>query len=198
MARTKEFDPDAALQAALELFWERGYEATSMADLVTHLGVARASIYATFGSKHDLYLKAIDHYLRSREPSPVELLAQPGPALPAVRDVVELYAHEAVADTHRRGCMIVNAACERLPSDAAVARRVESSWDELEVALSSALIRAQAQGELPRDREPAALARFLLVLLQGIRVLGRGYPNPDRIRDAATQALTVLQAPQPH
>ncbi|MFE5588533.1 helix-turn-helix domain-containing protein, partial [Kitasatospora sp. NPDC056531] len=59
MARTKEFDPDAALQAALELFWRRGYEATSMADLVEGLGIARASIYATFGSKRELYLRAL-------------------------------------------------------------------------------------------------------------------------------------------
>lgn len=192
MARTKEFEPAAALQAALELFWERGYEATSMADLVDRLGVARASIYATFGSKHDLYMRALDHYLRTREPSPVALLSRPGPTLPAVRELVEAYAHEATADAHRRGCMIVNAACERLPGDAAVARRVESSWDSLEVALTSALTRAQAQGELPGGRDPSALASFLLVVLQGIRVLGRGYPNPDRIRAAATQALAVL------
>jgi TetR/AcrR family transcriptional repressor of nem operon len=193
MARVKEFDPDVALQAALELFWERGYEATSMADLVARLGVARASIYATFGGKHELYVRALERYLRTREPSPVELLSRPGPVLPAVRELVEAYAHESIADAHRRGCMIVNAACERLPGDAAVARRVESSWDGLEVALTSALTRAQAQGELPGDRDPAALASFLLVLLQGIRVLGRGYPNPDRIRAAAIQALTVLR-----
>ena len=62
VARTKEFDPEAALRAALELFWERGYEATSMADLVGHMGVARASIYATFGGKRALYLKALDRY----------------------------------------------------------------------------------------------------------------------------------------
>lgn len=192
MARTKEFDPEVALQRALELFWERGYEATSMADLVEHLGVARASLYATFGGKHDLYLKAFDRYLRTRDPSPVEVLSQPGPVLPAVRKLVELYAEESVRDERRRGCLIVNAATERLPGDAAVARKVESSWDGLEVALTSALTRAQAQGELARDADPAALARFLLVLLQGLRVMGRGHPNPDRVRDAASVALSVL------
>ncbi len=62
MARTKEFDPDVALRKVLDLFWRRGYEATSMADLVEHLGVARASIYATFGGKRELYLKALDRY----------------------------------------------------------------------------------------------------------------------------------------
>jgi TetR/AcrR family transcriptional regulator, transcriptional repressor for nem operon len=197
MARTKEFDPDVALQRALELFWERGYEATSMADLVEHLGVARASLYATFGGKHDLYLKAFDRYLRTRDPSPVELLSQPGPVLPAVRKLVELYAEETACDERRRGCLIVNAATERLPGDTAVARKVESSWDGLEVALTSALTRAQAQGELARDADPAALARFLLVLLQGLRVMGRGHPNPERVRDAAAVALSLLEGARP-
>ena len=193
MARTKEFDPDTALQGALELFWRRGYEATSMADLVQHLGIGRASIYATFGSKHELYLKALDRYLQLRNPNPIELLSQPGPALPAVRALVQQYAEESACDEQRRGCLVVNAAVERLPGDSAVARRVESSWDTLEVALASALTRARAQGELADDCDPRVLARFLLVVLQGLRVLGKGHPDPERLRDAAAQALTALK-----
>ncbi|HEX2034346.1 MAG TPA: TetR/AcrR family transcriptional regulator [Chloroflexota bacterium] len=181
-----------ALQAALELFWERGYEATSLSDLVEHLGIGRASLYATFGSKHELYVKALGHYLQTRTPDPVELLSQPGPVLPAVRALVERYVEEAICDQRRRGCMIVNAAAERLPGDARVARVVESSWDTLEVALTSAMTRARAQGELGADKDPRALARFLLAVLQGLRVLGKGDPNPERLRDAASQALAVL------
>ena len=98
MARTKEFDPDAALRAALELFWERGYEATSMADLVERLGIGRASLYATFGGKHELYLKALNLYLRTQDPDPVELLSRPGPVLPAVRALLEKYVEETIQD----------------------------------------------------------------------------------------------------
>ncbi|MDP9864061.1 MULTISPECIES: TetR/AcrR family transcriptional regulator [Streptosporangium] len=192
MARTKEFDPDTALQAALELFWERGYEATSMADLVGHLGIGRASLYATFGGKHDLYLKALRRYLETREPSPVEMLSQPGAALPAVRRLVEFYAEDSIRDQRRRGCMIANAAGELLPGDDAVARFVDANWTALETALASALIRAQAQGELAADRDPRALARFLLVFLQGLRLTAKGMPDPARLRDAAAQALRVL------
>lgn len=192
MARSKEFDPDAALQAALELFWERGYEATSMADLVEHLGVARASLYATFGNKHDLYLTALKRYVETRAPDPIELLSQPGPALPAVRALVELYAEESIADERRRGCLIVNAAAELMPQDTAVTRFVEAKWAALEAALTSALIRARAQGELGPDADPAALARFLLVVLQGLRITAKGSPDPGRLRDAAAQALRLL------
>lgn len=192
MARTKEFDPDVALQKALELFWERGYEATSMADLVEHLGVARASIYATFGGKHDLYVKAFERYLQTRDPDVVEALSQPGPALPAIRSLVEAYAEESLCDERRRGCMVVNAAVEVMSRDPQVARRVEASWDALEIALTSALTRARAQGEISGDKDPRALARFLLVMMQGMRVLGRAHPDAGRLRDATAQALAVL------
>ncbi|MFC7388319.1 TetR/AcrR family transcriptional regulator [Sphaerisporangium rhizosphaerae] len=192
MARTKEFDPEKALQAALELFWERGYEATSMADLVETLGIARASLYSTFGGKHDLYVLALRRYIETRNPPLVEILSQPGPALPAVRALVESYATDALDDGRRRGCMVVNAAAEMLPGDAEVTRILDANWTAMETALASALTRARAQGELPAGRDPRALARFLLVFLQGLRVVGKGFPDPARVRDAAAQALSVL------
>ncbi|MEU7134408.1 TetR family transcriptional regulator [Streptomyces sp. NPDC046261] len=192
MARTKEFDPDAALQSALELFWRRGYEATSMADLVAHLGVARASLYATFGSKRELYLKALERYGEQHGPRFVEELSQPGPALPAVRALVRRFAEEAACDELRRGCFVTNTAVELGAHDAESARRVEQSWHSVETALTSALMRAAAQGELPAGRDPVALARMLLVLLQGLRVVGKVNPSPGLPRDAADQALALL------
>ncbi len=192
MARTKEFDPDAALQSALELFWQRGYEATSMADLVAHLGIARASLYGTFGSKRELYLKALERYGEQHGPPIVEELSQPGPALPAVRALVRRFAEEAACDELRRGCFVTNTAVELGAHDADTARRVEQSWSSLETVLTSALMRAAAQGELPADRDPVALARMLLVLLQGLRVIGKVNPSAGLLRDAADQALTLL------
>ncbi|MET9443686.1 helix-turn-helix domain-containing protein [Streptomyces sp. NPDC006610] len=193
MARTKEFDPDAVLQSALELFWRRGYEATSMADLVEHLGIGRASIYATYGNKRELYLKALDRYAESRDPDLLDLLSQPGPALPAVRAVVRRFAAEAADDARRRaGCFVTNTAAELAPHDPAAARRVALSWEHLETLLHSALVRARARGELPGDRDPRALARMLLVLMQGLRVVGKASDDPARVRDAAEQALVLL------
>jgi TetR/AcrR family transcriptional repressor of nem operon len=164
-----------------------------MSDLVAHLGIGRASIYATFGNKHELYLKALDRYDRTGLPPILQELSQPGPALPAVRTLVRRYAAEA-ADARERlnGCMITNAASELAPHDRATARHVERNWDQLETVLHSALVRAQAQGELPAGRDPLALARMLLVLLQGLRVVGKASPDPARVRDAAEQALALL------
>ncbi|WP_217554129.1 TetR/AcrR family transcriptional regulator [Streptomyces sp. GbtcB6] len=193
MARTKEFDPDAALLSAMELFWRRGYEATSMADLVEHLGIGRASLYATFGSKHDLYLKALDRYRQDRLPPLLRALTRPGPVLPAVRALVRQYAGESAADDLRlRGCLVTNTAAELAPHDPAAARIVERDWDRVETVLHTALDRARAQGELPADRDPLALARTLLVLLQGLRLVGKASTDPARVRDAAEQALRLL------
>lgn len=192
MARTKEFDPDAALHSALQLFWRRGYEATSMSDLVDHLGIGRASIYATFGNKHDLYLKALDRYSQEQDPRIVRELSQPGPALDAVRALVRRFAGEAGAERRDRGCFVTNTAAELAAHDREAARRVEASWAHLETLLHAALARAEAQGELPEGRDPRALARMLTVLMQGMRVVGKASPDPARVRDAAEQALTLL------
>jgi TetR/AcrR family transcriptional repressor of nem operon len=192
MARTKEFDPEAALQAALELFWRRGYEATSMSDLVAHLGVGRASIYATFGSKHELYMKALERY-QEQLPDLLRELSRPGPVLPAVRALVRRYADEAAAEDLRlSGCFLTNTAAELAPHDPGAARQVERNWDRLETVLHGALVRAQAQGELSADRDPLTLARMLLVLLQGLKIVGKASPDPARVRDAAEQALALL------
>lgn len=192
MARTKEFDPDEALRRALELFWERGYEATSMADLVEHLGVARASIYATFGGKHELYLKAFERYLETTDPAIAEALSQPGPVLPAVKALIGAYADESSRDRPRHGCFVVNTAVELAARDPDAARLVEASWNFLEASLTSALTRARAQGELSADRDPRALARFLVVFFQGIRVLGRAPADDNRLRDATRQAVALF------
>ncbi|WP_328871207.1 TetR/AcrR family transcriptional regulator [Streptomyces sp. NBC_00287] len=193
MARTKEFDPDAALHSALELFWQRGYEATSMSDLTEHLGIGRASLYATFGSKHELYLKALERYEEARLPDILRELSQPGPALPAVRTLVRRFAADAAdSELRRYGCFVTNTAAELAPHDPTATRQVERNWDRLETVLHAALARARAQGELPEGRDPLTLARMLLVLMQGFRVVGKASSDPARVRDAAEQALALL------
>lgn len=193
MARAKEFDPDAVLRRALELFWRRGYEATSMADLVEHLGVAKASIYATFGNKRELYVKALRRYLDLVDPRIMADLSRPGPVLPAVESLVKRYTAEAAEDDRHLGCMVVNSAVELAARDPGVARLVERSWAHLEAALTSALLRAKAQGELSAEADPRALARFLLVYFQGVRVLERTLDSGARLRDSAEVAVSALR-----
>lgn len=192
MARTKEFDPDAALQAALELFWRRGYEATSMSDLVEHLGIGRASLYATFGSKHELYLKALDRYAELSDPKLLDELSQPGPVLPAVRALVRRFATEAASEQramrlfrHQHGGRTGRPRPGRGPPGRG---QLGPSGDPAALGAGP----GGGPGELPPGREPRALARMLVVLLQGIRVVGKAASDPLRVHDAAEQALTLL------
>lgn len=192
MARPKEFDEDVALRKAMELFWEQGYGATSMDNLVEHVGIGRASLYATFGSKRDLFLRALDAYIQERVTRLTEVLSQPGPVLPAITTVLRMFMLRAT-NLDQPGCMVVNTASELATRDAQAARQVQRSWLALESTLASALARARAQGEISQDRDPHALASFLLVFIQGILVVGKGDPDAERLRVASDQALSVLK-----
>lgn len=192
MARPREFEEQVVLQRAMELFWERGYEATSVSDLTVRLGLGKASLYNAFGSKHQLYLRAVEHYVRGRDKVIVEILARPGSPLDAVRSVISRYAKE-IEESGALGCLVVTAAVERMPKDEEVARWVQASWQTLRVALTSALLRARAQGEVAADVDPHAVARFLLVMLQGMRVIGKGRDTGADVRAAAQQAMFFLE-----
>ena len=192
MARTKEFDPGDALRAAMELFWLRGYEATSMQDLVDHLGIGRASIYATFGNKRELYAAAVRRYSEEMGARNVEQLAAPGSALAAVCATVRSFAANGLSDPDRKGCLVTNTLVECLPADRELGLIAEGSVASLETAIALTLTRARAEGELSADADPRALAAFLVTFLQGVRVLGKS-SDPRRLTVAVEQVLSFLE-----
>ncbi|MFI8849914.1 TetR/AcrR family transcriptional regulator [Streptomyces sp. 891-h] len=196
MARTKEFDPDAALDAAMRLFWRKGYEGTSTSDLTNELGIARASLYGTFGSKHALYLAALDRFLSGAAgPTPADILASRESALDSVRDLLETSAVPPKGDTPA-GCFAVNATVEHGDTDPEISRRTADNVSRLETALYGALLRARAEGELAPDVDPKSAATMLAGLNHGLKVLARaGESQSDRIRTAITSAMSMLGAP---
>lgn len=192
MARPKQFDRDVALRKAMDLFWVQGYQATSLDDLTGHLGIGRASLYGTFGSKHELFLSALDLYIQDRVILVGGALEKPGPVVPVITQVIEGFIRRAI-DRDRPGCMVVSTASELSTSDSEAAERVRSTWKQLEMSLEAALTRAREQGELTSDRDPAGLASFLVVFIQGLLVVGKGDPDPDRLQAATRQALEMLR-----
>lgn len=191
MARPKEFDPDQVLDRAVELFWSKGYEATSVQDLVEALGINRSSLYGTFGDKHTLYLAAIDRYCREVvDPSTVELDKAEAP-LEAIRGLF-LGIPGLAARRGKRGCLLCNAAVERAPVDPAVKAEVSGGFGRLGTAFRRALGRARAAGELDRDADPAALADYLLSGYLGLIVLAKSGRKPAQLRRTAELILTPL------
>jgi TetR/AcrR family transcriptional repressor of nem operon len=193
MARTREFDTDAAVDAAMNLFWCRGFEATSIQDIVAATGVQRGSLYAAFGSKENLYLVALDQYRRQMSQPLIDALRAGRPLRPLLRDTLLSLVDAAVEADGGRSCLIVGAAVERLPVDAHVAGRVRATVSAIEDALADALTAAQQHGDLDPGQDPRALARFFVMTIQGLRVLGVIQPDRRALTDAVDTALTVLR-----
>ncbi len=192
MARTREFDADLALDSALQLFWERGYDATSMTDLVERTGVARAGLYDAFGSKHGLYIAALERYVDERDRSVVEILGRPGSPMSNIRSLLERYAANADNDRAPKGCLVVNSAVELADRDITVAALVERSWQTLSRGLTTALAAAQDTGELPPNRSPQSLAHLILTFMQGLQVFARAAPRAPSPSETVTTLIEIL------
>ena len=192
MSRQKEFDVDEALGQAMELFWCRGYEATSLSDLLEHLSIGKGSFYNTFDSKHELYLRALDRYRGLMGDRLVDELGRPGPVLPAIKGLLEAISEQDLGDPERRGCMVVNSATELVPRDPEAERRVVANFVRLEDALRATISRGQSTGEIPAEKDPAALARFLMTLIQGLRVVGKATCDRAALEDTIDVALEAL------
>lgn len=176
MARTREFDTEAAVSRAMELFWTRGYEATSVRDLTGHLGIGQGSLYAAFGDKDGLYRAALEHYRTTLAAAALRSLEEGTDARSAIRTMLVERIRIAV-DDNGRGCLAVNAACERLPEDAATRRTVRDMQDAGRDALTEVLRVAAERGEIAKRHDPHTLAAFLVTFLNGLLVSSKITPD---------------------
>jgi TetR/AcrR family transcriptional repressor of nem operon len=190
MARPREFDRDQALDRAVEVFWARGYERTSVEDLTESMGIQRGSLYAAFGDKHRLFLEALDRYEERFYRGMLELLDR-APAREAIESVFRRVVSECACASGGKGCLITNTAVALAEDDPETAARVRANLRRVESAFEAALLRAEASGGL-RGRDPRALARFLTNGLQGLRVLSRCCVGVEVLEDVVAVTLSVL------
>jgi TetR/AcrR family transcriptional regulator, transcriptional repressor for nem operon len=191
LARTKEFRPEEALDAAVQLFWRRGYEATSMRDLLDGMGIGRGSFYDTFGDKHALFLASLDRFEEVRTAWIDEALE--GSGLGGIEEVFRRTIEGMVRFEPRRGCLLANTAVELAPHDPEVAARISRHVRRTEEAFMGAFVRARGAGEIPAQADPKVLARFLVSNLHGLRVLARAGSDRETLEDAARVALQALR-----
>jgi len=170
--RPKEFDPEQIADAAMQVFWQRGYAATSIQDLVEGTGLSRSSLYNAFDSKHGLYTCALKRYQQMTSAN-IELLGADAPARELVRRLLMRIVDNELEDTRRLGCLAANASLEMAGQDAAVAQLVAQNFQRIE-ALEQVLRRGQEQGEIDPQKNPRALASFVVCTVQGLRVLAKG------------------------
>jgi TetR/AcrR family transcriptional repressor of nem operon len=173
MARTKSFDEDVVLEQAAELFWDRGYEATSLADLEAHLGLGRQSLYNTFGDKHKLFLKALERYRRAMGDPGFSALNAPHAGLSAIRRFFRWSVDMLTVPGPRRGCMVANTILELGNQDADALVQCNHSRDVLERAFRRALTHARTDGDVRQDLDVDAAATMLVTLNYGLTVLAK-------------------------
>jgi TetR/AcrR family transcriptional repressor of nem operon len=192
VARPKEFNPDEALDKAMHVFWHKGYEATSMEDLLEAMDLNRGSLYDTFGDKRQLFLKVMDRYCTGFVGSKFSLLDHTGPALPTLRRFIHGMIEGALADPQRRGCLIANTVMELAPHEKEIAGTLRQALKMAEDTFFKVLTRAKQQGELAKDKDPRTLARFLTTMMQGTIVMIKSGASPEAVKQSAETALLIL------
>ncbi|KUL34088.1 TetR family transcriptional regulator [Streptomyces sp. NRRL F-4489] len=192
MGRPKQFDPDDAVEQAMQVFWRKGYAATTPQDLVDALGIGKGSLYNAFGSKHALFEKALARYRDSQARALVELLEGSGPVKERLREVLWMLAGMDLADPNRRGCFAVNTAAELAGADEAATDLVRRMFDRTEEAFRAVVEEGQRSGEIAPGRDARAIGSLLLSATVGLRLLARVAEGPERLArivDATIDAL---------
>jgi len=191
MGRPREFDEDAVLDAAVECFWSRGYEATSVKDLIDVTGITAASLYNAYGDKRELFRTALDRYVEGT----VAARMQRCSALPP-REAIESFFGEilrrSLQDREHKGCMLVNSALEMAPHDPEFHTIIAAVLQRLEIFFLDCIERGQTAGTITRDTAAETLAQHLLGVLLGVRVLARVRPERALLTGVVTSALALL------
>ena len=181
MARPREFDIEEALDSAMQVFWAKGYEATSLPDLLAAMGIARGSLYKAFTDKRSIYLAALDRYDRTAVAEAAAMLQERGRGDGAdrIRRLLKSAADAVALRNDRRGCLLCNAAVDQAPADPEAAVKVLAMMKRLERAIEAALADSRKAARWPAAKR-AAGARVLTNAYMGLRVLARGgYPAAE-------------------
>jgi TetR/AcrR family transcriptional repressor of nem operon len=192
MARTKDFDESEVLKKAVCLFWDKGYNGTSMQELVDGLGISRSSLYDTFGDKHQLYIKALEAYQQGHGSEMCTLIREAPSAKAAVQGLLELVVSELLGDTQRKGCFMVNAGIELGAHDTEVSALICQNERQLEEAFLKVIRQGQERGELDKKKDAQALARFLGNTVKGLQVSVKSTTDKAFFEDVIRTALTTL------
>lgn len=196
MARPREFDEAAVLDAAVNCFWERGYEATSVRDLAAEMGIAGPSLYNAFGDKRSLFRRALERYMQQSARARIAEVESTLPPKDAIRAFLSGVVERSLSDRDRRGCLLVNSALEIAPHDPEIGAEIADRLGEIEAFFRRAIVAAQTAGTVPPDRDAKNVARLLLGVLLGIRVLSRTKPSRELLEGMTKPALALLDWPR--
>lgn len=192
MPRARNFDEQVALERAMEVYWAKGYEGTSINDLVAAMGINKGSLYNTFGSKKDLFTRAFLKYDRERRRTMIAELERLGDSYAAIERLFDWFVAQSEADPDRKGCLMVNTALELPNHPADVQEVVSASLEDFEAFFERTIRFGQERGQIRASLDPSQAAPWLLSQALGLRVLSRGALPLDRLHAIRDQALEVI------
>ena len=196
MGRPKTFRPDEILEKAMLLFWQQGYEATTVEDLVRALGLNRSSIYNSFGDKHAVFIAAVEYYCTYVAGQLRTVLENDEKGLDAIKDYYTTMAGELSLQGGRKGCFLQNSTLERVLCDPEIETLAQSTNNSFVREIEIALTRARNLDEIPDTVDTGQTARFLFAIGQGMIVVAKGHGDPEFIQaicDGACKAVDELQ-----
>jgi AcrR family transcriptional regulator len=191
--RPREFDMDEALDRAIRVFCEQGYNATSIGDLIDAMGLASGSIYKAFKDKRAVFLAALDRHIALRKEQIAAAARSSKPARERLRDVLAHFVDVSKGIEGRRGCLVVGSAVELAILDREVAVRVNGSIAKNEAFLGELIREGQADGSISAGVDPEQTARVMVCLTQGLRVVGKSGRAPQDTAAAVDIAMKLLQ-----
>jgi AcrR family transcriptional regulator len=192
--RPREFDPDEVLDRAVHAFWRRGFQATSLNELARELGIEKPSLYAAFGNKEQLFLKALDRYAAGFGLGAIAALEKAPTGKAAVAALLSAFAKQLSDPKTPAGCLIANCAAECRETSETISRSLTTSLGAMEVALAKRLQRAQKERELPASEDTRSLARYFAAVIQGMVSLSRAKRDPNALREIVRIALRAWPA----
>ena len=193
VGRPREFDEEQVLDAAMKAFWANGYEATSLADLVSVTGLHKGSLYQAFGDKHTLFIQTLNRYLQNVRQHKSQILETADTPLGGIRAVLHGFIDMSEDDTScPRGCMAVKSLVEMAPHDPQVQRIMEEHKNGMQASIEHRVVQAQANGELGADKSPEMITSLIMIFMDGLATQATGPMNVEQAHELLDGQLDAL------
>ncbi len=190
MARVKEYNRDDVLAKAVHVFWAKGYEATSMSDLVSATGLNTFSMYKEFGNKEGLFEASLDSFYNNQL-VPLQQPLRNNPGLDSIKQYLENM--RAMADDSSKGCFFCNTLTDTEVVSAAAIRKIEEYYCTLSSLLENCILAAQGQGDIPQHKNPQKLANYIMCFMYGVSLFGRLHGFKSQISDMVDDIVDTIR-----
>ncbi|MEE9364754.1 MAG: helix-turn-helix domain-containing protein [Cellulophaga sp.] len=193
MPKVKLFDENRILEKAMELFWKKGYHATSIQDLVNYLGLSRSSIYDTYGGKKELFNKSFQLYRNTNIKKVTAFLEQQSKVKIGFKKLFEMTIQESINDLDKKGCFVVNITTELIPGDLEIQNILKENKDAFSSLFYEILLKGEKSGEIPKGKNLKSIASLFYTLYSGLKVVSKIQPNSKELSDSISVFLILLE-----